>query len=110
MATIAKEELKQFIKRAELHGYAGNAKPDENPDGSKSVRYREDDLEYEDTWKGFDSFGGEEIVKLKGERIWHRVYDGGIVEKLQPSDRIYDLLRRAMLQSMNRLHVARRVL
>jgi len=77
----SESELTRVIVKGKKRGYASGIEPKENADGSKTLTYSENGFDYTDTWYGSDSFGGEEVVRFQGIRVWHMVYHGGLTKQ-----------------------------
>jgi hypothetical protein len=89
-------ELAEFVREAKRNGYASGKPPLVNPDGSKTLTFKRDILDYADTWYGTDNFGGEEIVRQYGIRVWHMCYHGGITKHIVSSGEVFKFLQEAL--------------
>ena len=73
------EELAKFLVRAKKQTYAGDGK-EVNPQrpGFKELEYTWGDWEYRDSYAGFFSAPGQEVVRLHKNPIWAMSYNGGM--------------------------------
>lgn len=88
--------LREFIVKAKIETYAGNAKAQKLEDGSKLLVFKEDRFSYNDKYFGFNPFIGEEIVFENNKPIWGMNYFGKIFSKNVSADKVYEFLRKAM--------------
>ncbi|MFA6089341.1 MAG: DUF5680 domain-containing protein [Candidatus Woesearchaeota archaeon] len=95
------KELSEFLVRAKVKTYAGNGK-EIKPEryGFRELEYKEGEFEYRDSYSGFYSAPGQEVVRFKGEPIWVMAYSGGMIKKYQ-SDfefalKTFDVLKDAL--------------
>lgn len=72
-------ELRRFLVKAKVSAYAGNGKEvgPQRP-GFKELEYKEGCYEYRDSYCGFYSAPGQEIVRFNGRPIWNMAYSGGM--------------------------------
>lgn len=97
------EELVQFILVAREKGWAGNAEKVSDPQrpGFTEYVYFKDQWEYRDSYTGYYSAPGQEIVSLNGTPIWNMAYNGGMLpdyRNLNFSTEVYAFLRRTLLR------------
>lgn len=73
------KELAKFLVKAKRQTYAGEGGEvtPERP-GFKELEYSEGSYNYRDSYTGFFSAPGQEIVRLKGVPIWSMAYSGGM--------------------------------
>lgn len=72
-------ELRKFLVKAKISTYAGGGKEVEpQRPGFKELEYKEGNYEYRDSYCGFYSAPGQEIVRFNGKPIWHMAYSGGM--------------------------------
>lgn len=79
------DELQEFVYRAKKNTYAtGGGKVEDSRlwvPGHKEHEYAEGDLYYRDSYAGYLSAPGRELVKIGGERglaVWSMYYEGGM--------------------------------
>jgi hypothetical protein len=73
------DKLIGFLIRAKCQTYAGDGKEitPQRP-GFKELEYKEGDWEYRDSYSGFYSAPGQEVVRFGGQPIWTMAYGGGM--------------------------------
>lgn len=76
------KELVKFLVKAKLGTYAGGGKEitPQRP-GFRELEYSEGDWYYRDSYTGFYSAPGQELVKFRGNPVWIMSYSGGMNEK-----------------------------
>ncbi|MFA6460673.1 MAG: DUF5680 domain-containing protein [Candidatus Woesearchaeota archaeon] len=95
------EELAKFLVKAKIQTYAGEGKEvsPQRP-GFKELEYFEGDFEYRDSYCGFFSAPGQEIVRFRGEPIWAMSYNGGMIPEFRSeiafASRTYQFLKLAL--------------
>jgi len=97
--SINLQELAQFIVKAKRNTYAGEGEGLRGPDESKNLQFTDGDYVYRDKYFGSEKFGGEEVVWFKEKPLWLMNYYGGIEKKIVDSERVFDFLRKALLQA-----------
>ena len=102
------EQLNEFLGKAALATYAGGGKTVDpsTPDfvsrlpGFKELEYKEKDFYYRDSYAGFFTSAGQEIVWFKGKPVWTQVYGGRMVPEFQNEEAFahntFDFLKKAM--------------
>ncbi|MBW3013035.1 hypothetical protein KY340_02410 [Candidatus Woesearchaeota archaeon] len=76
-----KTKLTEFLLKARMKGYAGDAPKIDNPQRPGFIEfapYKEDDLEYVDSYAGYYFAPGQEVIRFKGKPIWNMSYNGGM--------------------------------
>lgn len=76
---IDTKELAQFLVRAKKLTYAGEGKEvtSQRP-GFKELEYIEGKWSYRDSYSGFFSAPGQEVVRFDGIPVWSMSYNGGM--------------------------------
>jgi hypothetical protein len=92
-------ELRDFLVKAKVNTYASSNDEREGifEDGSKELIYEEGEWKYRDSYFGFNSFIGEEIVWKNGKVVWGMNYYGTIISNKADAKQIYRFLKKAML-------------
>lgn len=74
------KELSKFLVRAKKATYAGEGREvaPERP-GFKELEYKEGIWSYRDSYTGFYSAPGQEIVRLNDKPVWAMAYSGGMM-------------------------------
>lgn len=96
------EELARFLVKAKYHTYAGGGReiPSQRP-GFKELEFAEGDWEYRDSYAGFYSAPGQEIVRFQGKPVWAMSYSGGMNTKYHGqrdfAELTFTFLRKALL-------------
>ncbi|MCK4883771.1 MAG: hypothetical protein KAS30_02775 [Candidatus Diapherotrites archaeon] len=99
--TINLEKLTEFLVRAKINTYAGDAKEisPQRP-GFKEFEFIEGDFEYRDSYVGLYFAPGQEIVRFKGKPIWAMAYSGGVEKNLIGNydfcEEIFSFLKQAL--------------
>ncbi|MBI4144424.1 hypothetical protein HY486_04205 [Candidatus Woesearchaeota archaeon] len=76
---VSPEKLAGFLVKAKSQAYAGDGKEIRPQRPSfKELEYKEEDLEYRDSYTGFYFAPGQEIVRFQGRPIWAMSYSGGM--------------------------------
>lgn len=94
-------ELRKFLVKAKISTYAGDGKEVEpQRPGFKELEYKEGNYEYRDSYCGFYSAPGQEIVRVNGKPIWHMAYSGGMKKEfhynLEFAKRTFNFLRECL--------------
>lgn len=76
------KELSKFLVKAKIQSYAGDGKEvqPQRP-GFNELEFSDGDWDYRDSYSGFYSAPGQEIVRYKGKPIWSMAYSGGMKQK-----------------------------
>ena len=76
---VNKKELAKFLVRAKKQTYAGGGKEvsSQRP-GFKELEYTEGAWNYRDSYVGFFSAPGQEVVRLNDSPVWSMAYNGGM--------------------------------
>jgi hypothetical protein len=73
-------DLAEFLVKAKRNTWAGDGQEVEpQRPGFKELEFKDGDWEYRDSYTGFYSAPGQEIVRFQGVPIWHMVYSGGLL-------------------------------
>ena len=73
------EELNNFLEKASLATYAGNGeRVKSEKKGFYELEYKEGDFYYRDSFAGYLSSHGQEVVWYKEEPVWMCSYAGGM--------------------------------
>ena len=74
------KELAEFLVEAKKATYAGDGNEVKNieRDSAKELFYIKRGFEYRDSYFGFFSAPGQEVVRFKGKPIWAMAYSGGM--------------------------------
>ncbi len=99
----------EFLLKARRHGWAGSVERIEIPESPsfKELIYEEDfdfgKLNYRDSYMGYYSAPGREVVRLNDSPIWSMAYDGGMDPKfygnLEFTCGVFSFLKEALLQA-----------
>ena len=81
------QKFAEFLVRAKVSTYAGDGREvtPQRP-GFNELEYKEDDLEYRDSYAGFYCAPGQEVVRFKGKPVWAMSYNGGMIKKYQDDE------------------------
>jgi len=95
------KELSQFLAKAKVQTYAGDGKKISPQRSSfKELEFSEGDWCYRDSYCGFYSAPGQEVVRYKGEPVWMMSYSGGMKQKyhgnFEFAKQTYDFLKEAL--------------
>lgn len=91
-------ELNEFLVKAKISTYAGEAKKKILKDGTKELMFKEGEFKYRDRYYGFNPFFGEEIVWQKNKIFWGMNYFGRIFSDAVSEKQVYKFLIIAMKQ------------
>ncbi|MBI4437385.1 hypothetical protein HY631_00315 [Candidatus Uhrbacteria bacterium] len=91
-------DLNSFLGRATLQTYAGNGLPvpprdTQRSPGFKELVYREGSWLYRDSYTGFLTSAGQEIVCYNDVPVWSQSYAGGMRERYRDPDLARDCFR-----------------
>ncbi len=73
------EDLKAFIEKSKAlygQGLGEVPKGKEQRPGFKELKYKDGDWEMVDSYSGFYSAPGQEVIRYKGVPVWHMAYGG----------------------------------
>ena len=93
--------LAKFLVKAKINTYASNGSEitPQRP-GFNELEFIERDLEYRDSYCGFFSAPGQEIVRYKGKPVWNMAYNGGMskeyISNIEFSGKVYKFLKEAL--------------
>lgn len=102
------KQLNRFLGKATLATYAGGgkevdpAKPNfvSRFPGFKELEYKEKDWYYRDSYAGFFTSAGQEVVWYQGKPLWTQLYGGGMKPKHQNdpgfAHRTFNFLKKAL--------------
>jgi len=95
------KELSQFLVKAKIQTYAGDGKKiSPQRSGFKEIEFSNGDWYYRDSYCGFYSAPGQEVVRYKGKPIWMMSYSGGMKKKyhgnFEFAKQTYDFLKEAL--------------
>lgn len=94
-------ELAKFLVKAKKKTYAGNGKEikPQRP-GFKELEFKEGKWHYRDSYAGFFSAPGQEVVRFGGRPVWAMAYSGGMKEKYQGNAKfateVFNFLKKAL--------------
>ena len=73
-------QLKQFLVKAKKATYANESAKEITPErpGFKELEYKEGIWSYRDSYSGFYSAPGQEVVRLNEKPVWAMAYCGGM--------------------------------
>ncbi len=97
------KQLAEFLAKAKKQTYAGNGKEiiPQRP-GFKELEFKQGNWHYRDSYTGFFSAPGQEIVRFKGKAVWAMAYSGGMREKYQGDAKfaaeVFDFLKKALMR------------
>ena len=78
------EELARFLVKAKKRTYAGDGREITSERlGFKELEFIEGDWNYRDSYVGFFSAPGQEVVRFRGEPVWVMSYSGGMTPKFR---------------------------
>lgn len=86
------DELKAFLKKADMPHATGTAEIKHEADGSRTITFEEGRWSMHDNFFGGEPYGGRQVVFYKGEPVWLCVYYGRVTNT-EPAPEIYDFLR-----------------
>jgi len=95
--------LAKFLVKAKKQTYAGEGKEitPERP-GFKELEYSEDNYNYRDSYTGFFSAPGQEVVRFNGIPIWSMSYSGGMKSEYHKdtsfAEKIFGFLKKVLLR------------
>ena len=97
------QELHRFLRNAMLSTYAGDGKEttSQRP-GFIELAYAEGRFSYRDSFCGFYTSTGQEVVWLEGKPFWTQLYGGGMTLPHRDDEafalRTFNFLKRALSQ------------
>ena len=87
--------------KAKTKTYAGDgAEVKPQRPGFSELEYAEGDFDYRDSYAGFFSAPGQEVVRFKGIPVWVMAYSGGMLPQFRDADfaeRAFAFLKKALL-------------
>ena len=91
-------QLNKFLVKAKINTYASDKAGIEKslPNGSRELKFKENEIQYMDRYFGFNPFIGQEIVWQKEKVIWGMNYYGEIVLGIIQPEIIYQFLKEAL--------------
>src|SRR5687768_2587206 len=91
--------LRRFLVEANAAGYAGGEERTwlKESDGSTTIAFAQGAWRLHDNFFGGEPYGGRAVVFLDDKPVWMMVYYGWVADGVEP-DRVYGLLRRALMQ------------
>ena len=93
-------ELKEFLKEANMAGYAGGEekKWKKEEDNSTTITHESSDGRwlFHDNFFGGEPYGGREVIFKDGQAVWMMVYYGEIVDKGLDKDKVYAFLQKSL--------------
>lgn len=100
------EELAEFLVKAKTRTYAGEGAevPPEKVQrpGFEELEYSEGDWNYRDSYSGFFSAPGQEVVRYKGIPVWVMAYSGGMKPEYygdhEFAEQTFTFLKKALLK------------
>lgn len=97
------KELAKFLVKAKKQTYAGEGKEitPQRP-SFKELEYSEDNYDYRDSYTGFFSAPGQEIVRLDKIPIWSMSYSGGMKPEyhndIEFAEKVFTFLKKALFR------------
>jgi len=98
---VDQKKLANFLVKAKKQSYAGDGKKvtPQRP-GFEELEYSDGDYVYRDSYTGFLSAPGQEIVRFKGTAIWSMAYSGGMKKEFHNNrkfvERVFTFLKKAL--------------
>ena len=103
MLDFGLNELSTFLITAKVQTYAGDGKeikPERQ--GFRELNYKKWEFEYRDSYSGFYSAPGQEVVRFRGEPVWTMAYSGGMIKKhhgnFDFSKKTFEFLKEALIR------------
>ena len=93
-------DLIEFLIEAKKNTYANTGEGGERTlrSGARELRFKKENLEYIDTYCGFNPFIGEEIVFENGKFIWGMNYFGEVFNRnISFAKKTYSFLKKSMM-------------
>lgn len=76
------QQLNKFLRKASLKTYAGDgAEIESQRPGFTEFEYREKKFLYRDSYAGFLTSAGQEVIWYKEKPVWTQQYGGGMEQK-----------------------------
>jgi len=97
------EQLNEFLGKASVETYAGDGiETKTQRPGFTELEYNAGDFAYRDSYTGFLTSAGQEVIWYKGEPIWTQQYSGGMEPKYQNDEAFahetFSFLKKALSQ------------
>jgi hypothetical protein len=97
------KKLANFLVKAKKQTYAGEGKEvDPQRPGFKELEYSDGDYVYRDSYIGFFSAPGQEIVRFKGVAIWSMAYSGGMRQEYHNNtefaEKVFTFLKKVLFR------------
>ncbi|MDO8676594.1 MAG: DUF5680 domain-containing protein [Candidatus Azambacteria bacterium] len=81
------EKLNEFLGKAAISTYAGDGKEVESQrPGFIELEYKDGDFYYRDSYAGFFTSSGQEVVWYQDKPIWTQLYGGGMRSNYQNNE------------------------
>jgi len=93
------KELKKFLSKANLAGYASVQEgivEIKEKDGSKTITYKDKNWFFHDNYFGGEPYGGREVIFANNKPVFMMVYYGMISDKNINKELVYKFLRKAL--------------
>jgi hypothetical protein len=97
------EALANFLVKAKFNTYAGGGQEETNPQrpGFKELVFAEGLWEYRDSYVGYYTAPGQEVVRFGGDPVWIMSYSGGMKPQyhgdLAFAKQTFEFLKKALL-------------
>lgn len=95
-------DLASFLVKAKRQSYAGGGKEitPQRPN-FKELEYSEGSFNYRDSYAGYFSAPGQEVVRFNGNPVWAMAYSGGMVgeyvDDKEMAGKAFSFLKRALM-------------
>lgn len=103
MQDFSINQLEKFLKEAFSNCYLGEFKRAETTERSAffEMEYEDNDWLYRDSFTGFYSSTGQEIIRYKGIPVWSSNYGGGVIEKYIGDAEFFTVLEAFLIKSLS---------
>jgi hypothetical protein len=97
------EKLELFLKSSFSKCYLGEFKKASNIQRPSffEMEYAESDWNYRDSFTGFYSSSGQEIIRYKGNPVWSSSYGGGVTDKYIGNLKFFTKLESFLIESLS---------
>lgn len=91
--TLNLDELKAFLMKANMPHASGGAKPIQEEDGSRTIKFTDGNYRMHDNFFGGEPYGGRLVIFFNDKPVFMEVYYG---KTSKPVDEVYAFLREAL--------------